>query len=162
MRRPSSFNNPIATTLVTNRQIAQRLTLRPVVNPVEDLRVPEQAVFLLQDPVVLVGEVEEPAGDAAGLEDVEQAQTVALGQTVVERVVNDELWSRPVGNVVLGVPFAVGGRLPDATVVVVADEPEFLGSPGALGVGNTVVRYEALELVAEVVGLDPVGPRGWG
>lgn len=143
--------------LVTDGEIAQRLTLGPVVDPVEDLGVPEQAVFLLEHPVVLVGEVEEPGGDTAGLEDVEQAQAVALGQTVVKRVVDDELGSGPVGNVVLGVPLAVRVGVPDAAVVVVADEPELLRGPCALGVGDTVVGDEALELVAEVVGLDPVG-----
>jgi len=48
-----------AANLVTNRLIIQRLTLGVVVDPVEDLLVPEQAVFLLEDPVVLIGEVEE-------------------------------------------------------------------------------------------------------
>ena len=143
--------------LVTDGQVAQRLTLGPVVDPVEDLGVPEQAVLLLEHPVVLIGEVEEPGGNTAGLEDVEQAQAIALGQTVVEGVVDDELGSGPVGNVVLGVPLAVRVGVPDAAVVVVADEPEFLRGPCTLGVGDTVVGDEALELVAEVVGLDPVG-----
>ena len=94
-----------------------------MVDPVEDLSVPEQAVLLLEHPVVLVREVEEPRWDTAGLEDVEQAQTVALRQAVVKSVVDDKLWSGPVGNVVLGVPLAVRARVPDAAVVVVADEP---------------------------------------
>ena len=145
------------TILVTNGQVVQGLTLRPVVNPVEDLGVPEQAVLLLKHPVVLVWEVEEPRWDTASLEDVEQAEAVALGQTVILGVVDDELGSRPVGNVVLGVPLAVRARVPDAAVVVVTDEPKFLRGPCALGVGDAVVGYEALELVAEIVGLDPVG-----
>ena len=128
-----------------------------MVDPVEDLSVPEQTVLLLEHPVVLVREVEEPRWDTAGLEDVEQAQTVALRQAVVKSVVDDKLWSGPVGNVVLGVPLAVRARVPDAAVVVVADEPEFLRSPCSLSVGNTVVGDKALELVTEVVSLDPVG-----
>jgi hypothetical protein len=75
-----------------------------VVNPVVDLCVPHQAVLLLQDPVVLVWEVEEARRDTTGLENVEKTKTIGLGQTVVKSVVNDEMGSRPVGDVVEWVP----------------------------------------------------------
>jgi hypothetical protein len=148
------MNTP-AVRLVASGLIVQRLTLGPVVDPVEDLLVPEQAVLLLEHPVVLVGEVEEARRNTNILEDVEESNTVTLGKAVVEGVVNDELGSGPVGNVVEGVPLVVSLRLPDCAVVVVADEPQLLGSPSSLGLRNTVVGHESLELVAEVVGLDP-------
>ena len=119
--------------LVTGGLIVQRLTLGVVVDPVEDLLVPEQAVLLLEDPMVLVGEVEETRGDTNVLQNIEQSDTIALRETVVESVVDDELRSRPVGDVVEGVPLVVGLRLPDGAVVVMADEPQLLSCPGSLG-----------------------------
>jgi hypothetical protein len=65
--------------LVANWHIIQRRTLGVMVDPVEDLGVPDQAVLLLQHPVVLVGEVQEARWNTAGLENIEEAKTIGLG-----------------------------------------------------------------------------------
>jgi hypothetical protein len=76
---------------VADGLIVQRRTLGVVVDPVEDLLVPEQAILLLEHPVVLIREVEEARGHTNVLQDVEQGDTVTFGQTVVEGVVDDKL-----------------------------------------------------------------------
>lgn len=151
------YRNCATFALVANWHVVQRSTLGVVVDPVKDLRVPDQAILLLQHPMVLVREIEEARWDTAGLENVEEAKTIGLGQTVVESVMNDKVRSGPIGNVVEWVPLVVAVRLPDAAVIVVADEPQFLGSPSGLGLRDTIVCNKSLELVAEVIGLDPVG-----
>jgi hypothetical protein len=147
---------PLHPPLIPNRHIIKRRPLRPMINPVENLGMPKQTVLLLQHPVVLIRKVEEPRRNPLCLQNIKQADAVALRQPVVKRVVDDELRRGEVGNVVLWVPLAVRVRVPDVAGVVVADEPEFFGRPGAFGVGDTVVGHEAFEFVAQVVGLDPV------
>lgn len=126
-----------------------------MVDPVENFLVPEQAVLLLEHPVVLSGEVEEARRNTDVLEDVEESDTVTLGKTVVKSVVDDELGGGPVGNVIKGVPLVISLGLPDRTVVVVADKPQLLSAPSSLGLRDTIVGNECFELVAKVVGLDP-------
>lgn len=58
----------------------------PVPDPVEDVRVPHQAVVPARDPVALVGEVQESRGYAQTLEDVEEGDAVGLDDAVVEVV----------------------------------------------------------------------------
>jgi hypothetical protein len=141
---------------VANWHIIKRRPLCPMINPIENLRMPKQTILLLQHPMILIREVQKPRRNTLCLQNIKQANAVALRQPVVERVVNHELRRGEVGNVVLWVPLAVRVRVPDVARVVVADEPEFFGCPGAFRVGDTVVSDEAFEFVAEVVGLDPV------
>jgi len=120
-----------------------------MVDPVENLSMPEQTVLLLEHPMVLIREVEEPGWDATSLEDVKQREAVTLRETVILGVVNDELRRGPVGNVILGIPLVIcGAGFKDAAVVIVADEPQLLRCEGTLGVGNAVVSDEGLELIA--------------
>lgn len=65
--------------LLADSILIQRRALRVVVDPVEDLGVPEQHVLFAHDLVMLVGEVQEPRWDALHLQDVEQRKTFAFG-----------------------------------------------------------------------------------
>jgi hypothetical protein len=129
-----------------------------VVDPVEDGVVPQHRVLPVDHPVILVGEVEEAAGDAEQLKGVEHGDTLAHGETVVEVVVDDELRGGEVFGVGQGVRLGVDLALvPDGAVVLVQHEEELLGAKVRVGGGYTVVADKSLELVAEVVALDPVG-----
>ena len=127
-----------------------------VVDPVEDCLVPEQRVLPVDDPVVLVREVEEAGRHTEELQSVEHGNAFADGESVVEVVVDDELGSGEVlcvrQRVRLGVDLAL---VPDGAVVLVQHEEELLGAKVRVGGGYTVVADKSLELVAEVVALDP-------
>lgn len=71
---------------------------RPLVDPSEDLLVPNERVLWLGDPMGLIGEVKETAGNTLLLEDVEETDTLSDGETEVEVVVDDELGGGPLGD----------------------------------------------------------------
>lgn len=77
---------------------------------------PDNGVFRVLDPMILIGEVEESAWYAALLEDVEEGETLGDGQTVVEVAVDDEHGGGPAHDV-------LGGRWVPAFIVI-ADFPE--------------------------------------
>jgi hypothetical protein len=80
--------------LLSNSIIVQRRDLpRPVVDPVVDLGVPEQAVLLVQHPMALVWEVQESAWYTKLLKGVEHCETLANRQAEVQIIMYDELWS---------------------------------------------------------------------
>lgn len=54
-----------------------------LVEPTVHFIVPLDRVLCLQNPVVLIGEVEEATGDILGLQSVEGAQAMSLGETIV-------------------------------------------------------------------------------
>jgi hypothetical protein len=144
--------------LLANRLRVKRRALGEVVDPVEDLSVPVKRILRVEHMVVLVGEVEEARGYALRLEYVEQHQSVAFGETVVERVVHNKLGRAEVANVVQRIPLVVHRvRVRDAAVVVVPHKPELLGRVGALRVEDAVVRHNRFELPSKIVAVDPVG-----
>ena len=119
---------------------------------------PQHRVLPVLNPVVLVREVEEAAGDAEQLQGIEHGNALADGKAVVEVVVDDELRGGEVAGVGQGVRLGVDLTLiPDGAIVLVQHEEELLGAKVRVGGGNTVVADEGLELVAEVVALNPVG-----
>src|SRR5688572_22402580 len=73
-----------------------RLALRVLVEPAEHFLVPQLAVLRLEDPVVLVGEVDEPARHALALQSGERRHALRVDHAVVERTVDDERRRLPV------------------------------------------------------------------
>ncbi len=133
-----------------------------VVDPLEDLGMPDQAVLRLPHPVVLVGEVEEPAGHAPGLQQVEEQDALADGQPEVQVAVHDEVRRRPAVDEEQRVPVVVGRAGPEPGLVerpaeVAVHEPELLAGVLVQRRGAAVVRDERLEPAAELVALDPAG-----
>lgn len=107
---------------------------------------PQQAVLSVGDPMALIWEVQESAGNALALEDVECLHTLGNYDTVVLVVVNDELGGLEVVGVCEGVPFfVVGTVIPDCAVVVTLDEPELISGVRADLVNLAVVADRALD-----------------
>lgn len=64
--------NPESISLLADGDIIQLITHpRVVINPVKDLRVPEQRVLGIENPVIFVRKVEETRVNALSLENVE-------------------------------------------------------------------------------------------
>ena len=86
--------------------------------------------------MVLVGEIEQLAGDSTSLEGVEGGETLGLGDSIVQSAVDDEHWGLPVldevQRVLLFVAFWV---VPGGAKVVPFGEPELIG----VEVGHTLV-----------------------
>src|SRR6266498_3752818 len=61
---------------------------RVAFDPGEEFAVPEPRVLRLQDPVVLVGKIDQPRADPARLERVVVLQSLRRGHAVVELAVN--------------------------------------------------------------------------
>lgn len=104
---------------------------RVLVDPAQDLLMPHQTVLLIYHPVdelawrnvaeeidslvdsdlpvVLIREVQQPAGNTTFLENIEQTQTLRFGQTIVLGAVDDQSGSAELQNVLRrrGVPAAV-------------------------------------------------------
>src|SRR5215216_6361911 len=72
----------------------------PLVDPREDLLMPQLGVLRLEDPVILVGEAQESARHALALERGERRDALGLDDAVVEAAVDDERRSLPVLHVV--------------------------------------------------------------
>ena len=74
---------------------------------------PHQTILRLQHEMVLIRERQEPALNPPRLQDIKSSQTLRDANSVVLRVVDDELRGGPVGQVFGGVPAApgVGGGL---------------------------------------------------
>lgn len=70
-----------------------------LVDPSENLLVPDKGVLWLGDPVGLVREVQETAGNTLLLKDVEKTNTLSNRETEVVVAVDNELGSGPLGNV---------------------------------------------------------------
>src|SRR5687768_10300999 len=70
--------------------MAPRSTLRPAVQPPQDLLVPANRVGGLQHPMVLVREHHQPRGDAAQLQRGEHRQPLLEGHAMVLLAVDDE------------------------------------------------------------------------
>src|SRR5262245_53124699 len=64
--------------------------LQPLVEPTEDGLVPQPRVLGFENPMALVGVVEELARDAAALERGEQLHALSDGDAIVELAVDDE------------------------------------------------------------------------
>ncbi|EZF78110.1 hypothetical protein H105_00740 [Trichophyton soudanense CBS 452.61] len=141
---------------------------RPLVDPSEDLLVPNERVLWLGDPMGLIGEVKETAGNTLLLEDVEETDTLSNGETEVEVVVDDELWLRAIPAVIVLASLEEGSveleimvsrgcfSFHGVNTYVVFNEEELVSSD--LGGSNegTVMGDEGLELASEVLSLDPV------
>lgn len=61
-------------------------------NPIEDGFMPQQAVIPLRDPVALVGEVQETAGNAKTLQNVERLQALIFVSMIIYLVNNDKAY----------------------------------------------------------------------
>jgi hypothetical protein len=85
------------------------LDLKPLIQPRQNLVVPEQRVIRLRAPMVLVGKVDELRRDAATLKKVECANARSLGDAEVLAALDDELGSLEVCR--------IGGRGPLAVVL---------------------------------------------
>jgi len=79
----------------------------PLLNPVQDLSMPAQAVGGLEDPMVLIGEIDQARRNALALENSEGGKTFSHGQTVVPVAVDDQGGGLPVLDKVGGVPALV-------------------------------------------------------
>ena len=90
-----------------------RIGTSPLVNPTNDLRVPQEAVLWVKYPVVLIWKSQELAWDSLFLEHVECGEPFTDGNTVVKFVVNDKLGGSPVANKVGWTPFSVVLRVGD-------------------------------------------------
>src|SRR5436305_5288648 len=87
--------------------------LQPAVEPGEDGVMPEDAVGRLEHPVVLVGKVEEPAGDSPALESREGGDPLVVRHPVVEAAVDDQRRGLPALDEIRRIElFVVGGALP--------------------------------------------------
>jgi hypothetical protein len=80
---------------------------RVKIDPLVDLRVPNQAVLSVENPVVLIREVQELRWNAPLLQNVEQHDPLRFWETIVKGVVHHKLGSSPVQDVVDRVPALV-------------------------------------------------------
>lgn len=99
----------------------------PLLDPVKDLGMPAQAVGCLEDPMVLIREVNETGWDTLALEDGEGGETFGDGETVVLVAVDDQGGGLPVLDKVRGVPAVVvltGLGVPWHTAVLIVSEEE--------------------------------------
>lgn len=107
--------------------------------------------------MVLVGEHDEFAGNAAGLQHVEHGKALGNGESVVELVVDNKHGSAPVVGESRGIPFLVHlAVLPERTSKVVLGEEELFRLDLVERAEDTVVADDGLELASEIVSLDPV------
>src|SRR5512142_692430 len=81
---------------------------QPALQPAEDLPVPVLRVRTLQDPVILVGVVDEPRGNALGRERAVELEALADGDAEVALPVEDEDGRRERGGVAVRAPFLDG------------------------------------------------------
>jgi hypothetical protein len=131
-----------------------------ILDPVKDRPMPHQTILPVQNPMALIREMQEPRRDTKRLEDVEKTQALSDGQTEIQIVVDDELGRAEVLGVVDGIPFLVVVTVvPDGAVLVLLDEPDFVGAVGTDLVEFAVVRDDGFEFAAELVALDPVHPE---
>lgn len=131
----------------------------PVPDPIEDALVPHKAVLAVQNPVALVGKVQEPRGHPQALQDVEEHHALGNGQTEVKVIVHHKLRCAEVISVVDWVPpLVVVAVVPDGPVLVLLDEPQLLGAIGPDLVQLAVVCDDGFEFAAEIVTLDPICP----
>src|SRR5260221_9456873 len=99
----------------------------PACEPLEHGVVPENRVRRLDDPMVLVGEVQESRRHAAPLKAGEHRQALHLADPVVERSVDHERRDTEIGDVVHGVVPCIAGRVvPRRPTVLPFREPELL------------------------------------
>jgi hypothetical protein len=90
---------------------------RIMIDPLEDLPMPHQTILPLQDPMVLVWEIQKLARHSPRLQDVKQHDTLRLRQTVVQSIVHDELRRGPVEDVVYRIPaFVIIAVVPESAV----------------------------------------------
>lgn len=107
--------------------------------------------------VILIGEHQQPAGHAAGLQYVEHGQTLRHWQSVIQFVVDDQLRGGPLVKVLRGIPLLVAlPVLPEGASEVMQGEEELLGGPLVERRKDAVVAHQCLELPSELVSLDPV------
>jgi hypothetical protein len=97
--------------------------------------------------MTLIGEVQKARRHAQTLQNIESLQSFSLHNTVVQIVVDDELRCASIDKMRKRVPeFVVLAVIPDSTVVVALDEPEFVGSVGTDLVDLSVVTDKRFEL----------------
>lgn len=127
------------------------------VDPVKDGLMPDERVLRIQHPVVLVWEFQESALDTPDLQHVESRQALGDGQTVVQIVVDDQVWRRPVRGEARRIPLLpLLGDLPQSALHFDQREVQLLACPLRGHAEHTIVRHQGLELAAEIVALDPV------
>lgn len=96
--------------------------------------------------VILIGEDEQTARDAADLEGVEGGEALGNGEAVVELAVDDELGRLPAGDVGGGIPARVAiPRLPQRAPHIVHHEEQLLRRPVAHRAEDPVVAYQRPE-----------------
>src|SRR6185295_7866387 len=75
------------------------VSLQPAIEPSEDGFVPEEAVAGVQDPMVLVGQVEEAARDAPPLERREGRDALSIWNAMIEAAMDHQHRGFPRGDV---------------------------------------------------------------
>lgn len=68
---------------------------------------PHPTILAIEHPVVLIREIQHFTRNAAFLENVEERDALDLRDAVVERIMHNEVWRRPGGDVVDRVPAVV-------------------------------------------------------
>jgi hypothetical protein len=119
----------------------------PMVYPLNNDTVPEQAILRLQHPVVFVWECQEPARDFLLLKNVECRQAFRHRETIVLIAVNDEMGRFPVLDVCGGIPLQPRGtrrhvRASEFTV----GEIQLLASELSRHTENSIMGDERLNL----------------
>jgi hypothetical protein len=71
----------------------------PLIQPTENGVVPLDAVLRLQNPVVLVREVQHLGGNTLPLKSSEGGDAFGYGDTEIHASVNNKRWSLPVGDI---------------------------------------------------------------
>ena len=103
-----------------------------MVNPPEDLRMPDQGVLAIRNPMVLIRVVQEPRRHALLLEHIEEHHTLGHRQSIIKVAVNDEVGRLPLAREEHGVAVVVGvsgdqGGLVEGALEVVRGEPQLVG-----------------------------------
>lgn len=135
-----------------------------LIDEAEYLLIPHQFIGRVFNDMPLIREVEKLAGHPILLQQVEEHDSLALCQPVVQRVVDDNVRRRPVlyveerVEVVVRVAWPEGGRV-DGTQEVVEGEAEKVRRALRLGQAEPFVRDQGFELAAEVLSLDPVSRK---
>ena len=134
--------------------------LHIVLEPGENFLMPADRVVFVEDPMILIGEVEETGWGAKTLESVEGSKALGLGDTEVDTAVDVEhrgLKSaiinvegrRPdttsTSGLVVGIAVIDGGILPRRLVVLGLIEIDFIGFlEEGIKVEETVVAHDGL------------------